>query len=279
MGDTTKMNTGNGGGSSYESKHNDIEQGDDITVDAEMEQLSKFTKIISPLFLIFGLVAIVCTILSIANVDKAGGWVTCFIVALSTMVFSIMAALGVYKWGTVEEQIELFKGENDKYAAEIDELRSTKEQLAGEVGKLQETTSSMSGDVDNLKATLSQYDELKDSLKEICGDNQHLNDLINDVNDMYNSMKNTILSNTRAGILSAYYDAALKDDEEGMSPREYKRFLSRLDKKTRSIFKDFGTFEEIAGADGLIDLNEFQQLVDKLLSQQADELILEQQEK
>ena len=101
---------------------------------------------------------------------------------------------GVYKWGTVEEQIELFKGENDKYAQEIDELRSTKEQLAGEVSKLQETTSSMSRDVDNLKATLSQYDELKDSLKEICGDNEHLNDLINDVNDMYNSMKNTILS-------------------------------------------------------------------------------------
>merc|ERR1712228_350477 len=140
-------------------------------------------------------------------------------------------------------------------------------------------TNSMARDVDNLKATLSQYDELKDSLKEICGDNQHLNDLINDVNDMYNSMKNTILSNTRAGILSAYYDAALKDDEEGMSPREYKRFLSRLDKKTRDIFKNFGSFEEIAGADGLIDLNEFQQLVDKLLSQQADELILEQQDK
>merc|ERR1712154_450272 len=129
------------------------------------------------------------------------------------------------------------------------------------------------------KATLSQYDELKNSLSEICGDNQQLNDLINDVNDMYNSMKNTILSNTRAGILSAYYDAALKDDEEGMSQREYKRFLARLDKKTREIFKEFGSFEEIAGADGLIDLNEFQQLVDKLLSQQADALILEQQEK
>merc|ERR1711971_518244 len=134
----------------------------------------------------------------------------------------------------------------------------------------------MSRDVDNLEATLSQYDELKDSLKEICGDNQHLNDLINDVNDMYNSMKNTILSNTRAGILSAYYDAALKDDKEGMSPREYKRFLSGLDKKTREVFKGFGSFEQIAGADGLIDLAEFQQLVDKLLAEQADELILEQ---
>merc|ERR1719203_254106 len=97
-------------------------------------------------------------ILSIVNVDGTGGWVTFFIVILSTVVFSIMAALSVYKWGTVEEQIEVFKGENDKYAQEIDELRQTKEQLAGEVSKLQETTNSMSRDVDNLKATLSQYD-------------------------------------------------------------------------------------------------------------------------
>merc|ERR1712003_206992 len=123
-------------------------------------------------------------------------------------------------------------------------------------------------------ATLSQYDELKESLKDICGDNQHLNDLINDVNDMYSSMKNTILSNTRAGILSSYYTAALKDDEEGMSKKEYRRFLSGLDKKTREIFKGFGTFEEIAGEDQLIDLDEFQALVDKLLAEQSDELIL-----
>merc|ERR1712154_704140 len=131
------------------------------------------------------------------------------------------------------------------------------------------TTHSLNRDVDNLKSTLSQYDELKESLTEICGDNQELNDLINDVNDMYDSMKKTILSNTRAGILSAYYDAALKDDEEGMNQREYRKFLARLDKKTREIFKEFGSFEEIAGDDGLID---------KLLSEQADELILEQQE-
>ena len=87
MASTAKMN--GGAGSNYESKHNE----EDITVDAEMEQLSKFTKIISPLFLVFGLTAVICTILSIANVDKAGGWVTFFIVVLSTVVFSIMAAL------------------------------------------------------------------------------------------------------------------------------------------------------------------------------------------
>merc|ERR1712154_754575 len=120
-------------------------------------------------------------------------------------------------------------------------MGATREQLTGEVEKLEETTWGLKRDVDALKDTLSQYDQLKNSLQEICGDNQELNDLINDVNEMYSSMKNTILSNTRAGILSAYYDAALKDDEEGMNQREYKRFLAKLDKKTRSAFVGYGS--------------------------------------
>lgn len=267
----------------YEVKYDDnrinVNEDDDVVVDAEMAQLAKWTKIISPVFLVYGLFVIILTILSIVQVDKQDGWVTFVFVILGTIIFSILAALGVYKWGTVEEQIEIFKSENNKYETEIDELRGTKEQLTTEVTKLKETTNALNRDVDNLKSTLSQYDELKESLMEVCGDNKELNSLINDVNSMYTNMKNTILSNTRAGILSAYYDAALKDDEEGMSQREYKRFLARLDKKTRSIFKSFGSFESIAGADNLIDLNEFQQLVNKLLEQQADELLLEQEEK
>jgi len=267
----------------YEVKYDDnrvnVNDEDDVVVDAEMAQLAKWTKIIAPVFLVYGLFVIILTILSIVEVDNSSGWVTFIFVILATIIFSILAALGVYKWGTVEEQIEIFKSENNKYETEIDELRGTKEQLTTEVSKLKETTNALNRDVDNLKSTLSQYDELKESLQEICGDNKELNSLINDVNSMYTNMKNTILSNTRAGILSAYYDAALKDDEEGMSEREYKRFLARLDKKTRSIFKSFGSFESIAGDDRLIDLNEFQQLVNKLLEQQADELLLEQEEK
>ena len=272
------METGTSTTGNYEAKYDHdasaLEEDDDLVVDGEMAKLSKFTKLISPLFLVFGLFVIICTILSIVGVDSVDGWVTFCFVIIATVVFSIIAALGVYKWGTVEEQIEIFKQENNKYEQEIDELRSTKEQLSGEVSKLQETTHALNRDVDNLKSTLSQYDELKESLQEICGDNQELNDLINDVNSMYSNMKNTILSNTRAGILSAYYDAALRDDEEGMSKSEYKRFLARLDKKTRSIFKSFG-IESIAGDDNIIDLNEFQQLVEKLLEQQADELLME----
>eukprot|EP01083_Nonionella_stella_P048613 129839_1 len=260
-----------------ESKYNDEEE--DVVVDAEMAQLAKFTKLIAPIFLVFGVFSLGFMIMSIVKVDKADGWITFMILVVSTIVFSIIAALGVYKWGTVEEQIEMFKEENSKYENEIDELRGTKKQLGGEVTKLRETTNSMNRDVDNLKVTLSQYDELKESLQSVVGDNEKLNDLINDVNDMYDGMKRTILSNKRAGILSAYYDAALKDDDKGMNRREYKRFLARIDKETREDFESFGTFDEVSGADDTIDLGEFQSMVDKLLATHADELMEEQADK
>eukprot|EP00484_Ammonia_sp_Unknown_P017083 CAMPEP_0197024604 /NCGR_PEP_ID=MMETSP1384-20130603/5118_1 /TAXON_ID=29189 /ORGANISM="Ammonia sp." /LENGTH=243 /DNA_ID=CAMNT_0042453013 /DNA_START=115 /DNA_END=843 /DNA_ORIENTATION=- len=226
---------------------------EDVEVDADMEKLSKFTKLISPLFLLYGLFVIVCTILSIIQVDNADGWVTFMFVIIATVVFSIIAALGVYKWGTVEEQIDIFKGENAKYEQEIDELRQTKDKLSSEVNKLNETTNQLNRDVDSLKSTLSQYDDLRNSLQDICGANEDLNKMLNEINDMYSGMEQTIIANTKAGILAAYYDAAFRDEEEGMNKQEYRRFLGRLDKKTREIFQSYGSFESIAGDDNLID--------------------------
>jgi len=47
-----------------------------------------------------------------------------------------------------------------------------------------------------------------------------------------------------------------------------------LDKKTREMFKGFGSFEELAGDDEIIDLDEFQVLVDRLLAEQGDDLLV-----
>mmetsp|Transcript_10246 Transcript_10246/g.15514 ORF Transcript_10246/g.15514 Transcript_10246/m.15514 type:complete len:283 (+) Transcript_10246:110-958(+) len=251
------------------------EEAADVVVDAETEKLSKFTKLISPLFLVYGVFVIVCTILSIIKVDGSEGWVTFFFVVIATVVFSVIAALGVYKWGTVEEQIDVFKEQNEQFQAGIDELKETKDQLKGEVAKLSETTKQLNRDVDSLKQTLGQYDELKNSLQLICGDNQKLNDMINDINNMYGNMKETIIANTRAGILSAYYDAAFRDDDEGMTRKEWKRFLAKLDNKTGELFSNYGSFESIAGDDDVIDKMEFQRMVDDVLTNQADAFLEE----
>ena len=81
-------------GGTTESKHDDLSPADDdVVIDAELQQLSKFTKLISPLFLVFGLFSLICTILSIVAVDNADGWVTFMLVVLATIVFSAIAAL------------------------------------------------------------------------------------------------------------------------------------------------------------------------------------------
>eukprot|EP01084_Bolivina_argentea_P116028 206243_1 len=231
-------------------------------------KLAKFTKIVSPLFLVFGIFAVVCTILSILQIDGYDGWITFALVFLSTIIFGIIAALGVYKWGTVSEQIELFKEQNGEYEREINSLKNNKKDLQKQVTHFGNTTSKLKRDVDQLQATLSQYDELKESLKELVTDNEELNDVLNNVNDMYYSMRKTILSNTKAGLLSAYYDV-LKTDQNGMSESQYRRFKGRLDTKTRRMFPPFDKLD--TDHNGLIDLNELQRFVDGALSQQQDE--------
>ena len=51
----------------------------------------------------------------------------------------------------------------------------------------------------------------------------------------------------------------------GLSKREYNRFKGRLDKETRERFEKYGSFESLAGVDGVIDLAEFSDLMEQIL--------------
>ena len=88
------MDTGatTGASKNYESKHN-ADADDDIVVDESTVKLAKFTKIIAPIFLVFGLFALVSTICSIAGVGPGDGWVLFLFVLVGTIIFSILAAL------------------------------------------------------------------------------------------------------------------------------------------------------------------------------------------
>ena len=95
LNDQMATNTTTGG--TAESKYDDSAPADDdVVVDANLQQLSKFTKLISPLFLVFGLFSLICTILSIVEVDNAEGWVTFMLVVVATIIFSAIAALVEY---------------------------------------------------------------------------------------------------------------------------------------------------------------------------------------
>ena len=58
-----------------------------------------------------------------------------------------------------------------------------------------------------------------------------------------------------------------------MNRNEYKRFLGGLTKEQRRRFEEQGTFEELAGYDGIIDLFEFHELVDEVVTKYDEEAI------
>ena len=53
--------------------------------------------------------------------------------------------------------------------------------------------------------------------------------------------------------------------DTGLSKREYNRFKGRLDRETRERFEKHGSFESLAGSDGVIDLAEFSDLMEQIL--------------
>merc|ERR1719356_1485903 len=89
--------------------------------------------------------------------------------------------------------------------------------------------------------------------------------MINEVNGMYDGMKSAVTQNQRSSILQIFYEVQWKDDDEGLSKREYNRFKARLDNETRQRFEKYGSFETLAGSDGVIDMAEFSDLMEQIL--------------
>ena len=188
-------------------------------------------------------------------------------------IYMVLIYLGVWKWGTVQMQIDKFKGENAKYESQLLQLSSVKDRVANEVKGMQQSVDKLNKDVDSLQASLHEYDQLKQELEEICGDNQDLNDMINDINGMCSGIKAAVVQNQRSHILQIYYSVQFKDKDQGLSKSEYKRFRAKLDKETRARFDKRGNFETLSGVDHVIDLAEFQDILEDILLEMEENLL------
>eukprot|EP01084_Bolivina_argentea_P217445 369173_1 len=231
----------------------------------DINKLSKFTKIMPPIFFLFSIYALTAAILAGVGIGSIGGWVLFIIVILCTIALSIITAVIIYKWNQVQQEIEMVLQENTKYENEIDELKHTKSMLWNNVKNLQQDTEILNREVDKLKGALSTFDELKTSLKEMVEDSGGLQQLINDINNEMNNF-------SKATLFAAYHDAKKKQE---MTEIEYQTFLSNIDKNERIILKSFGSFDTISGGDGKLDKEEFQTLIDKLLTEQTDDIQIE----
>merc|ERR1712130_105337 len=123
----------------------------------------------------------------------------------------------------------------------------------------------MGHDAKELDEEAKEFEGLVDELKNIAGDNEDILALLDNTNKIFNDMRKVVLENERAHLLSTFYECAFRDEDNRMDKGEYERFLGRLSKKQRAKFEALGTFEEIAGEDGHIDLAEFQDMLEQVL--------------
>jgi len=255
--------------SPYDSKEDDPNQ--KIQQDPILARIIKLSKLIVPFFVILAIICVVLTVLGAISILTQISAV--FEILLCALIGSSAGALGVYKFGTMEEQIERLSGENSKYEGELGKLRSTTSRLKTEVTSVQASVGGLEKSVDEYQEQLKGFEPLKDELKSVHGDNQEIHDLLESTNRLFDDMSRIAIQNEKAHLLSIYYECEFRDSSDGMSKDEYIRFLGRLSKPQRLKFEKLGTFEELAGADGIIDVQEFQQILSKFLETTEEELI------
>merc|ERR1712129_317301 len=170
-----------------------------------------------------------------------------------------MGMSGTFLFGTITETIDVMKKENAKFGFEVDQLKdncgrlkSTTKGVFYEVGKLQQ-------DSKELEESLLQFEDLRKDLEGVLGQNKAIAEMVTDINTSMDNMKEIIAENERASLRCIYYQVSTMDREDGLSEKEYQRFMGQLEIKTRKYFKACGTFDEISGEDDIIDLQEFEE--------------------
>merc|ERR1712228_116260 len=164
-----------------------------------------------------------------------------------------------------------FKEQNNKFEANIDDLREARNKIKDiaknvfvDVRKLQKHSK-------ELTKHLGAFEKLRASLQEICDDNQKLEEMLDEINEQYADLVTVISENERASLLSIFYEVSTMDREEGLTQREYQKFLGRLNKKTRELFMKNGDFDALdVDGSGRLELPEFEQILENVLQKQEN---------
>merc|ERR1712083_361587 len=151
------------------------------------------------------------------------------------------------------------KAQNAHLKANVDKLSKKQEELAAINADLMETSN-------EYRANIGRFQEIDEKLKTLGDSNiAGLEALQEMSHHVMGSLKKEMIQHQR-DILRTTHEAVEygDDDQEGMNKQEYERFLAALPAEYRDRFLSMGkTFEDIAGDDGVIDLDEFTALADK----------------
>ncbi|ETO05758.1 hypothetical protein RFI_31639 [Reticulomyxa filosa] len=135
-----------------------------------------------------------------------------WILLLVNAGINLLGAWSVYQYGVIQDQIDKLKEQNNEYKSNIDDLKQSKDELKKQVEEMNSTVSNMEKDASLLEEQTKQFEPLLNDLKSIAKDNEDVASILDQTNNIFHDMRNSILQNERAHLLSTFYECAVTFD-------------------------------------------------------------------
>ena len=178
----------------------------------------------------------------------------------------------IYSWSFIQEKtLNDLKKTAQEMEKERENLSNSKLDLSQQVINLQQSLSKLGYYANDLEKELSSYQELKIALQERAKESSSIDEMLQEFLFIIEGMEFLKKENAKAFVLRKYYDAAFRDENIGLTKKEYIHFLGKLDNETREIFKQFGGFEKYDKNDnGIIEINEFIWMLESIMQQMEE---------
>jgi len=220
--------------------------------------------IIVPIFLLFGIATIIVSVLYfVHDIAKSIG----FAIILSiNIIGGLLGAVMVYKYGTVEQVINFMTLQNQWYETQMDTLTKHRKKIGKEAKYIHFSVNKLKSISKDLDEQYQNFESLRKELEEICKENETLKEKLDAVNEICNDLLVAIKKNEKAHLLSIYYHLCTNRHQDHLTKKDYKQFLGRLNKATREEIEKQGGFQAMdKNNDGLVDVHEFQDLINTVL--------------
>jgi len=220
-------------------------------------------------FLLFGPVCLLWLIMKAAS-----GMTGDILCGLAAIVLSLWGAqhfkilLGLKRnVEALAKSNRAFKSENAEMQRQVDKLLKAQQELSATQDQLNQTTAEYQANIQKFKALDDKLNSLADdsiaglgALKEM---SQHVQESIN----------KEMVQHNRNILQTTYESVEIRDDQDGLSEAEFNQFVTALPANFQERFSTMSeqgkSFKEMAGDDGILDMDEFTELCDEFAEQAA----------
>ena len=151
-------------------------------------------------------------------------------------------------------------------------LKQERERIAEQVAGMESDVDALKANVNNLNEQIAKFDDLKGALEKIAGESEDISHLLESVNSTFGETRKAILLSKQAALWQSYY-SCLFNQETGLNEDAFEELTDILSKHELEHLRELGDFNQLAGDDGIIDVEEFGEIIEKMLAGMEEELL------